>query len=311
MAICKYCGAQVAENVKFCTACGATLEQPAPAPAAYQQQPVYAAPAPAPARPVDDRPAKGSDYAPIGTFGYIGYFILFAIPILGQILCIIWAFGKNGGNVNRRSLARAVLVFLIVGLIAGLTIGIAARTAIRSAAAAGNEAGIFSIFQGLGQRNNNENTDPENNNTGEGGDNYIPPEGGDGVQPPADSDPFQNTPPTEFSYGGDSIFTANWPNNEFTKQVPKPNFEVSVGSVNETEFVAIGGGATVEQLRAYAKQLERSGFNKDKSVTDESAFGFTTYFYKAHNGRGYEVEISYVSMMNLNSITIRKLSPMS
>jgi len=279
------------------------MEQPAP----FQQppmpqhmpvQPAYAAPPPAPA---DDRPAKGSVYAPIGTFGYIGYFFLFAIPIVGQILCIMWAFGKNGGNVNRRSLARAVLVFLVVGLIMGLTVGIAAGAAVRSAAAAGNEAGIFSLLQGFGQKNNNE-FDPNGDYIGN--DNFIPPGDGDGAPTP---------PPeaTEFSLGNDMIFTSQWPDNEFTRLVPKPNFDVTFGSSSETEFFAMAGGATVEQLRAYAKQLERAGFNKDKSVTDESALGISTYSYKAHNGKGYEVEINYVSLMNINSIAIRKLQNLS
>lgn len=46
------------------------------------------------------------EYKPISMWGYIGYDIVFMIPIVGWILIFVFAFGK-GENVNVRNLARS------------------------------------------------------------------------------------------------------------------------------------------------------------------------------------------------------------
>ena len=55
------------------------------------------------------------EYQPISMWGYFGYSILFAIPILGLILAIVWSFGA--ANVNLRNFARSRFCLLIIGLI--------------------------------------------------------------------------------------------------------------------------------------------------------------------------------------------------
>ncbi len=70
------------------------------------------------------------EYQPISMWGYFGYSILFAIPILGLILAIVWSFGA--ANVNLKNFARsrfciliiAIIIFLILfltGMIDGVT----------------------------------------------------------------------------------------------------------------------------------------------------------------------------------------------
>jgi hypothetical protein len=117
--------------VKFCTECGKEITatvgaaQPVMASAAVSEtastiqtrqapppQPAYQPP---PSSGYDFPPPKGSKYAPIGTGGYIGMMILFAIPVIGWLACIITAFAS--GNRNRRNYARAALVFLIIGIV--------------------------------------------------------------------------------------------------------------------------------------------------------------------------------------------------
>ena len=57
------------------------------------------------------------EFKPIGTFGYIGLDILFAIPIIGWIFLIVFCF--SDANINRRNYARAhVIVFLLSVIIA-------------------------------------------------------------------------------------------------------------------------------------------------------------------------------------------------
>jgi len=62
-------------------------------------------------------------YRPIGAWGYLGYTILFTIPVIGFICLIIFAL--SGGNVNRRSFARSYFAgFLIIILLAAASIAI-------------------------------------------------------------------------------------------------------------------------------------------------------------------------------------------
>lgn len=158
MAFCTECGANVPDDVKFCTACGKPVNmaagaaaqavvpplaaqpqaaapppavQPqaaAPPPAAQPQAvvqpqaviqpqpvPVYAPqPGQVPAA-ADAPPPADSKYAVMGTGSFILLSILFAIPIVGQIACIVMAFAAK--NLNRRHFARAALIFLIIGLV--------------------------------------------------------------------------------------------------------------------------------------------------------------------------------------------------
>ena len=67
------------------------------------------------------------EYRPISMWGYFGYEILFAIPVIGFICLIITALGAK--NVNKKNFARShfcftiicFLVFLIVFAIAFFT----------------------------------------------------------------------------------------------------------------------------------------------------------------------------------------------
>jgi len=99
------------------------------------------------------------------------------------------------------------------------------------------------------------------------------------------------------------MFSAEWPENEFTKQVPRPNFEVGIGTLTEEGYTAICG-ASITDLKDYVESLKRAGFNKDADTTDTSAFGFTVYSYSANNGKGYYVDIG--NTMGMSSIAITK-----
>ena len=60
-----------------------------------------------------------TQYRPISAWGYIGYNLLFAIPLVGFILLIVFSFNKT--NLNRRNYARsywcALLIVIILVLI--------------------------------------------------------------------------------------------------------------------------------------------------------------------------------------------------
>lgn len=188
---CTNCGAAMEDDKKFCTTCGTLLgeaapasptpetapevtaepivtpapeaspvaepaPQPTPPPPQPQPQPVYQAPPQPQPQPItyaatEPVPPKGSKYAPITTWGYIGIFILMCIPLVGLILMIIWACGKCK-KIAKRNLARAMLIMTAVGLVISLIIGIAGRAVFKSAMTAiEQESGInISEFAGGG-----------------------------------------------------------------------------------------------------------------------------------------------------------------
>ena len=140
---CTSCGATLDDDKKFCTQCGASVDEApagtaAPPPQAAPQSqtaPVYAQAAtatmpppqsayqPAAAYGGDMAPAKGSKYEPITTKGFIDIMLLMCIPIVGQILMIVWALG-GCRKINKRNLARASLIMMVVALVISFILGL-------------------------------------------------------------------------------------------------------------------------------------------------------------------------------------------
>ena len=130
---CTECGKEIAAGVAFCTECGTKapadpatattetvteakdtkVEPPVvhtPPAQSYQAQQIYTQPAPDPTSKV------------VGTGAYFGLMLLFAIPIIGQIACLIMAFAPK--NKNIKHFARAQLIWMVIGIIiAALVIG--------------------------------------------------------------------------------------------------------------------------------------------------------------------------------------------
>ncbi len=61
-------------------------------------------------------------YRPLTAWQYFGYSILFALPIVGFILTII--FSLDNSNINRRSFARSYFCILILVIIVSAIMGI-------------------------------------------------------------------------------------------------------------------------------------------------------------------------------------------
>lgn len=126
---CRSCGSTLEEGAQFCRTCGAAAAQPAapqqytapvaPQPAAQQgYAPPYAAPYSPPAPPPAYYAAGAQPvaWAPVGVGEYIGMMFLTAIPLVGLILLITWAFGSQT-NPSKRNYARAILILMVIGIV--------------------------------------------------------------------------------------------------------------------------------------------------------------------------------------------------
>ena len=123
---CTECGKEIAAGAAFCTECGTKVpadpttattktvteakdtkvEPPVvhtPPAQSYQAQQTYTQPAPDPASKV------------VGTGAYFWLMLLFAIPIIGQIACLIMAFAPK--NKNIKHFARAQLIWMVIGIV--------------------------------------------------------------------------------------------------------------------------------------------------------------------------------------------------
>ncbi len=89
----------------------------------------------------------------------------------------------------------------------------------------------------------------------------------------------------------------NWPENEFTKQVPKPSFDATAANTQEKSFSVAFVDTNVDDIRAYVAELKNAGFTVDASNKDVEVFGVVAYSYKASNGAGYSVEVTFAEKM--------------
>lgn len=96
----------------------------------------------------------------------------------------------------------------------------------------------------------------------------------------------------------------NWPDNEFTRLVPKPGFKLAGASTSEDEFSAAFQSVDVDQIKAYAEQVKASGFTVDAEEEDQNFYGVVVYTYLAYNADGYCVEITFAN--GTSGITISK-----
>jgi len=92
--------------------------------------------------------------------------------------------------------------------------------------------------------------------------------------------------------GGAVNMGGDWPDNEFTKLLPKPELGVSMAAVAGNSFQAILA-ATMEQTKDYAEQVKAKGFTIDPQTEDQEVMGMVIYDYSAKNPDGYAVEVAF------------------
>ena len=104
--------------------------------------------------------------------------------------------------------------------------------------------------------------------------------------------------------GGEGQLGGDWPDNEFTKLIPKPDFELFAANTETDSFTVAFKSATVEQIKDYAAKVKAAGFNINEEVEDQEVMGMVIYSFTAENADGYTIEIT--SANGTSSITISK-----
>lgn len=127
---CTECGAKLKDGAAFCSECGAKVpagKQPGAAPETPPQ--TQAQPAAAEQQtyqprqtytvPVSTPPAA----QPVSTAYYFWMMLLFAIPVVGLIVCLVTAF--SGEDASRKNFSRAVLIWILVAIVLSIIVAIA------------------------------------------------------------------------------------------------------------------------------------------------------------------------------------------
>ena len=129
---CTECGKEITEGVAFCTECGTkapadpaqnVTEAEAKRKEVAEADPVVHTPyiPPREAQPYQTQqtytppttaPSTGNT---VGTGAYFGLMLLYAIPLLGFVSCLIMAFAPK--NKNLKNFARATLIWKIILLV--------------------------------------------------------------------------------------------------------------------------------------------------------------------------------------------------
>ena len=117
---CTGCGSELNDNASFCTNCGKAFDTQQTA------QNTMQTPAAPQAPKAKAQPAAQPVYAPVpntgvvGTGYYFGMMLLFAIPVIGWILCLVTALSNK--NQSKKNFAKAMLIWLIIGLILSIVL---------------------------------------------------------------------------------------------------------------------------------------------------------------------------------------------
>jgi len=71
---------------------------------------------------VYQNPAVYEDSAPLSIGNYLVMMLVGAIPVVGLIMMLVWAF-SGSANTNRKNYARAVLIMMLVVLVLSIIFG--------------------------------------------------------------------------------------------------------------------------------------------------------------------------------------------
>ena len=113
-------------------------------------------------------------------------------------------------------------------------------------------------------------------------DGYDASFGADGsltIKDPESGETYVQKPDGTWTYqdaeGGEAQLGGNWPDNEYTKLVPKPDFTLMGASVDSDGFTVAFTDATLEQMRDYAEKVKAKGFTIDPESEEQEVMGLS------------------------------------
>ncbi len=119
---CTKCGLENPDNNVYCANCGAPLPKEQNGTDLFtgsqaqqsetQIQPPYYTQAPWQSA----QPSVPESYKPITPLGYVGYSLLFSIPLVGIILLFVFSFGGTA-NINLKNFSRGMLISVAIGIV--------------------------------------------------------------------------------------------------------------------------------------------------------------------------------------------------
>ncbi|MDR0783579.1 MAG: hypothetical protein LBE83_07475 [Propionibacteriaceae bacterium] len=116
------------------------------------------------------------------------------------------------------------------------------------------------------------------------------------------------TPPSEDTPSTPSG-NNTWPDNEFTRMLPRPTMEIDLEpTIADGVFYAGFANMTVDDARAYGEQLMGMGFTESLSIKEyEDVDKVTTmYTMTAENSSGYKVSFTWAASTGVASLTLGK-----
>ena len=99
-------------------------------------------------------------------------------------------------------------------------------------------------------------------------------------------------------------FSGTWPDNEFTRQVPNPGFEVHSVTTNSNSCNITFRNTTIEQLKEYVETVKDMGFTTILTRETEIS-GMKHYLYTARSANEYEIIVT--KSVSYSILTINKL----
>ena len=94
----------------------------------------------------------------------------------------------------------------------------------------------------------------------------------------------------------DNVYDEGWPENEYTRMIPKPDFDLVVEKITEKSFSvfftdpALSDLAT-QKAKEYVETLKVNGFTLETETIEEAVIGMTRFSYWAKNIDGWQVQV--------------------
>ena len=86
-----------------------------------------------------------------------------------------------------------------------------------------------------------------------------------------------------------------WPDNEITRQVPKPAFATPTIVADNDSIVVMSNSSTLSEAKSYVAQLKAAGFTKDIYEDTNSVAGYDIYTFTAENQNGLSVSLTFAA----------------